>query len=115
MVSHLGIVKRKYYKPSNATLINKDHDMRLSWEGDAESIEINETDYNLQQCDCDSPSEHTINGRRIDLEAHLIHKSKSGKFVVISIIYKLGHADSFLTQGIVDPRMSEIGNHKYGQ
>ncbi|XP_047331098.1 alpha carbonic anhydrase 7-like [Impatiens glandulifera] len=130
MVSHLGIVKRKY-KPSNATLVNKGHDMQLSWKGDAGFIKINKTEYELQQCHWHSPSEHTINGIRFDLEAHLVHKSKSGKYAVISIIYKLGHADSFLTQlkedlidlqdtlhlermvGIVDPRMIEIGSHKY--
>ncbi|XP_047331093.1 alpha carbonic anhydrase 7-like [Impatiens glandulifera] len=130
MVSHLGIVKRKY-KPSIATLINKGHDMQLSWKGDAGSIKINETEYELDQCHWHSPSEHTINGQRFDLEAHLVHKSKSGKIAVISIIYKLGHADYFLSQlkedlidlkdklemekmvGIVDPRMIEIGNHKY--
>ncbi|XP_047309794.1 alpha carbonic anhydrase 7-like [Impatiens glandulifera] len=130
MVSHLGILKR-IYRPSNATLINKGHAMQLSWKDYAGSIEIKETKYELQQCHWHSPSEHTINGTRFDLEAHLVHKSKSGKIAVISIIYKLGHADSFLTRlkedlinikdtleiertvGIVDPRLIEIGSHKY--
>ena len=36
----------------------------MKWEEDAGSIEINGTDYLLQQAHWHSPSEHTLNGRR---------------------------------------------------
>jgi carbonic anhydrase len=37
---------------------------QLKWEGGAGSIEINGTEYVLQQCRWHLPSEHTINGKR---------------------------------------------------
>ncbi|KAJ6715742.1 CARBONIC ANHYDRASE [Salix koriyanagi] len=39
VVSHLGRLNRSY-KPANATLRNRGHDMMLKWEGDAGSIDI---------------------------------------------------------------------------
>ncbi|KAJ8751532.1 hypothetical protein K2173_016766 [Erythroxylum novogranatense] len=130
IVSHLGRLNRSY-KPSNATLRNRGHDMMLKWEGDAGRIHINGTDYALKQCHWHSPSEHTINGRRFDLEGHMVHESSEGKVAVVGIMYKIGRPDSFLSSildrlqeingteeketiaGIIDPRQIKIGSRKY--
>ncbi|XVF05708.1 hypothetical protein REPUB_Repub05bG0195700 [Reevesia pubescens] len=130
IVSHLGRLNRSY-KPSNATLINRGHDMMLRWEGEAGTIEINGTEYVLQQCHWHSSSEHTINGRRYDLEVHLVHESVDGKVAVIGIMYKIGRPDSFLQSlldhleaitditegersvGVIDPRHIKFGSRKY--
>ncbi|KAH9660675.1 alpha carbonic anhydrase 7 [Citrus sinensis] len=95
VVSHLGRLKRSY-KPSNATLKNRGHDMMLQWEGGAGTLRINGTEYVLQQCHWHSPSEHTINGQRFALEAHMVHVSQDGKIAVVGIVYKIGRPDSFL-------------------
>ncbi|XVF46303.1 hypothetical protein PTKIN_Ptkin03bG0017000 [Pterospermum kingtungense] len=130
IVSHLGRLKRSY-EPSNATLKNRGHDMMLSWEGGAGAIEINGTEYVLNQCHWHSPSEHTINGRVYDLEVHLVHESADGKVAVIGIMYKIGRPDSFLASladhlaaitditegqaevGVIDPRDIKFGSRKY--
>ncbi|XVE59073.1 hypothetical protein DITRI_Ditri05aG0015600 [Diplodiscus trichospermus] len=130
IVSHLGKLKRSY-KPTTATLKNRGHDMMLKWKGDAGAIEINGTEYALQQCHWHSPSEHTINSRRFDLELHLVHESADGQFAVIGIIYKIGRPDPFLSSltnhlaaitditegerevGVVDPRDIKFGSRKY--
>ncbi|KAL9413162.1 hypothetical protein AB3S75_041766 [Citrus x aurantiifolia] len=130
VVSHLGRLKRSY-KPSNATLKNRGHDMMLQWEGGAGTLRINGTEYVLQQCHWHSPSEHTINGQRFALEAHMVHVSQDGKIAVVGIMYKIGRPDSFLesisdhlTQvagsneretvvGVIDPRGIKIGSRKY--
>ncbi|XWS53301.1 hypothetical protein CRYUN_Cryun11dG0145200 [Craigia yunnanensis] len=130
IVSHLGRLKRSY-KPSNATLRNRGHDMMLRWEGEAGAIEINGTEYVLHQCHWHSPSEHTINGRRYNLELHLVHESADGKVAVVGIMYKIGRPDSFLSSlvdhlaaitdvtegervvGVIDPRHIKIGSRKY--
>ncbi|CAK9165207.1 unnamed protein product [Ilex paraguariensis] len=96
IVSHLGRLKRDY-KPSNAILINRGHDMMLRWESGGGHIYINETQYTLNQCHWHSPSEHTINGRRYDLEVHLVHESMDGRTAVFGIMYKIGRPDSFLS------------------
>ncbi|XP_047331104.1 alpha carbonic anhydrase 7-like, partial [Impatiens glandulifera] len=129
-VSHLGRMKRNY-KPSNATLLNRGHDMMLKWKDGAGIMEINGIDYELKQCHWHSPSEHSVNGKKFDLEAHLVHESKSGMVAVIGIMYKLGRPDNFLSQindhlgklvyaldvekvvGMIDPRAIKIGSRKY--
>ncbi|KAG6708100.1 hypothetical protein I3842_06G062900 [Carya illinoinensis] len=130
IVSHLGRLNRNYH-PSNATLKNRGHDMMLEWEGGAGYIEINGTQYVLQQSHWHSPSEHAINGRKFALELHMVHESSDGKFAVVGIMYTIGSPDSFLSSirhqlsdvagnseevtamGIVDPNNIEMGSRKY--
>ncbi|CAK9171396.1 unnamed protein product [Ilex paraguariensis] len=130
IVSHLGRLKRDY-KPSNATLINRGHDMMLRWENGGGHIYINGTQYTLNQCHWHSPSEHTINGRSYDLEVHLVHQSANGRTAVFGIMYKIGRPDSFLSMmgkdlkaladirglervvGTIDPRQIKLGSRKY--
>lgn len=130
IVSHLGRLNRSY-KPGNATLRNRGHDMMLKWESGAGTIEINGTEYELNQCHWHSPSEHTINGKRLALEVHMVHESLDGKVAVVGILYKIGRPDSFLSSltkqlqsvagtyerdtvvGVVDPRNIKIGSRKY--
>ncbi|XP_060197064.1 bifunctional monodehydroascorbate reductase and carbonic anhydrase nectarin-3-like [Lycium barbarum] len=109
VVSDLGIL-RKYYKPSNATLLNRGHDMMLRWEGDAGYVKINGTQYQLKQCHWHTPSEHTINGKRFNLEAHLVHESSDGKTAVIGIIYQIGRPDSFLS--MIEKDLKALANTK---
>ncbi|KDP44024.1 hypothetical protein JCGZ_05491 [Jatropha curcas] len=130
VVSHLGKLKRSY-KPSNATLKNRGHDMMLEWENGAGTIEINGTEYVLRQCHWHSPSEHTIDGGRFALELHMVHESQDGKVAVVGIMYIIGRPDSFLSSlteklrevsgteeeetvvGIVNPKDIKIGSRKY--
>ncbi|KAK3205967.1 hypothetical protein Dsin_020013 [Dipteronia sinensis] len=130
VVSHLGRLRRSY-KPSNSTLRNRGHDMMLKWEGGAGSLNINGTEYVLNQCHWHSPSEHTINGQSYDLEVHMVHESADGKIAVVGIMYTIGRPDSFLASltnrlrdiggtsdieraaGVVDPRHIKLGSRKY--
>ncbi|GLT56803.1 hypothetical protein SLA2020_298200 [Shorea laevis] len=99
VVSYLGTLKMSY-KPSNATLKNRGHDMKLSFENEVGSIEIracsNGTEYELKQLHWHSPSEHTIDGFSLDLELHMVHESQDGKAAVVGIMYKIGRPDPFL-------------------
>ncbi|XP_010470127.1 PREDICTED: alpha carbonic anhydrase 2-like isoform X1 [Camelina sativa] len=88
----------KDYKPCNATLINRGHDMMLRFEEEegSGSLKINGTEYKLLQLHWHSPSEHTINGRRFALELHMVHESKNGSMAVVTVLYKIGRPNSFL-------------------
>ncbi|CAK7343222.1 unnamed protein product [Dovyalis caffra] len=104
----------------------------VQWEGydKVGSIQINGTKYFLQQCHWHSPSEHTINGRRYDMELHMVHTNPDQKIAVIGYLYKIGKPDAFLSKllkditsmtdqklerdmGIVDPREIKLGGKKY--
>ncbi|XP_010521744.1 PREDICTED: alpha carbonic anhydrase 7-like [Tarenaya hassleriana] len=130
IVSHLGRLKRDY-RPSNATLKNRGHDMMLRFEDGAGRIHVKGRPYTLRQIHWHSPSEHTINGKRFALELHMVHESKNGRFAVVTILYKIGRPDTFLQSlengleevsdkheaekniGIIDPKKIKFGSRKY--
>ncbi|GMP84876.1 hypothetical protein CsSME_00038233 [Camellia sinensis var. sinensis] len=125
----------KNYKPSNATVKNRGHDISVQWTvGEAGSIKINGTEYQLQQGHWHSPSEHSINGRRYAMELHLVHvnpqENGEDKIAVIGVLYRIGRPDSFLSQlprnildmidmkeerhsGVIDPREIKMGGKRY--
>ncbi|GMH08149.1 hypothetical protein Nepgr_009989 [Nepenthes gracilis] len=123
----LGKLK-KYYKPAPAAVNPRGHDIAVTWKGDAGIIIINGTVYKLMQCHWHSPSEHTFNGSRYNLELHAVHSSSDGKKAVISVTYKYGRPDPFLAKmvpyiaslgkeekdvGIVNPRDIKLSSRKY--
>ncbi|TYI87348.1 hypothetical protein E1A91_D04G128800v1 [Gossypium mustelinum] len=118
IVNKAGELK-KTYKPCDAILRNRGHDISLKWHNcDAGLININGTEYSLQQVHWHSPSEHTINGARYALELHMVHHSTDPNFnhsvAVIGLlyffslpefcinIYKLGAPDAFLSKLITN-------------
>ncbi|KAL1813237.1 hypothetical protein ACET3Z_023302 [Daucus carota] len=88
-----------FYQPSNTTLLNRGHDIALEWKGDAGSIEINGINYRLQQVHWHVPSEHTVDGKRYDLERHAVHVNlDTNETAVIGALYQIGEQDPFLSQ-----------------
>ncbi|KAJ4907357.1 Alpha carbonic anhydrase 7 [Raphanus sativus] len=116
IVSHLGRLTRDY-KPANATLRNRGHDMMVRFEEGPGSIKINNIEYQLHQLHWHSPSEHTINGRRFALELHMVHESINGSMAVVTVLYKIGKARLFsqleVNIGIIDPKDIKFGSRKY--
>ncbi|KAL2933898.1 Alpha carbonic anhydrase 7 [Bienertia sinuspersici] len=88
----------RFYKPSKAVLKNRGHDIEIVWKDENNKIEINGTDYILRQSHWHSPSEHTTNGKRYDLEVHMVHQSKDNSTAVIGLLYKLGKPNYFLSK-----------------
>ncbi|KAK1426060.1 hypothetical protein QVD17_14728 [Tagetes erecta] len=103
------------YKACNATVRNRGHDIMLQWEGDAGSIIINNTIYALKQAHWHSPSEHTINGKRYDMELHMVHLSVDNKIAVIAVLYNVGKSNHFLSKLAVNisSMIDQKGMHGY--
>ncbi|PSR98464.1 Alpha carbonic anhydrase [Actinidia chinensis var. chinensis] len=134
MIQKLKEINREY-KPANATVKNRGHDISLQWElGSAGSIKINGSEFFLQQGHWHSPSEHSINGRRYDMELHLVHvlpnPNVKNNIAVIAVLYKIGQPEPFLSQlmknissmadtkaersmGVIDPREIKLGGKRY--
>jgi carbonic anhydrase len=72
--------------------------LQLNFEGDAGSVTINGTVYYLKQLHWHSPTEHSVNGRRYDLELHMLHQSAEKKAAVIGVFYEIGAHDAFLNK-----------------
>ncbi|KAI4368758.1 hypothetical protein MLD38_017277 [Melastoma candidum] len=130
VVSSLGWLNRSY-RPSSAMLKNRGHDIMLKWEQGAGHIRVNGTQYVLGQCHWHSPSEHSVDGQRFDLELHMVHEGPNGEATVVGLMYKLGRPDSFLSLitshleaiayrgeverqiGTVNPKAIRLGSRKY--
>ncbi|KAK1607516.1 hypothetical protein QYE76_031189 [Lolium multiflorum] len=93
------------YRPAQASIINRGHDIMLNFEGDAGSVTINGTVYYLKQLHWHSPTEHSVNGRRYDLELHMLHQSAEKKAAVIGVFYEIGAHDAFPPQAGALPEM----------
>ncbi|KAL2514318.1 Alpha carbonic anhydrase 7 [Forsythia ovata] len=123
------------YKPSNATLKNTGFEISVNWNNDTGSIFINGTEYLLQQVHWHTPSEHTINGKRYDMELYMVHESfdlnVQNRTTVIGVLYKIDRPDEFLSKlnksissligkkgeerelGIIDPNVIQAESQSY--
>ncbi|XXG50535.1 hypothetical protein AAC387_Pa02g4527 [Persea americana] len=127
IMPELGRLRRNY-KPALATLTNRGHDIMLKWKQEAGTITVDGVKFHLTQCHWHSPSEHSFNGSRYQLELHMVHESRRGDIAVVGSIYKYGKPDPFLSKliphirdleedekdvGIVNPRETKIGARRY--
>ncbi|CAJ1913014.1 unnamed protein product [Sphenostylis stenocarpa] len=118
----------KNYKPAPAVLKNTGHAIMMKWNGNAGQININGTYYKLIQCHWHTPSEHTLNGRKFELELHVVHQNSKGETAVIGIWYIIGRPDRLLSKllsnlkslgdkdidlGVINPGIIQFGSRKY--
>ncbi|MCP2025980.1 carbonic anhydrase [Flavobacterium sp. HSC-32F16] len=66
-------------------VINNGHTIQFDFDS-GDFIIINGERYELKQFHFHESAEHTIKGVRYPLEIHMVHKSKTGKFAVVSIM-----------------------------
>ncbi|KAF3441800.1 hypothetical protein FNV43_RR15715 [Rhamnella rubrinervis] len=97
----LGPLKLSY-SPTNVILKNRGHDIAIQWEENAGTLDVNGIVYSLKQTHWHSPSEHTIDGKRYDMELHQVYVSQDhnleNKIIVIGVLYELGYHDEFLSK-----------------
>ncbi|XLT48996.1 hypothetical protein HN873_041600 [Arachis hypogaea] len=90
-VAKLGPLNLNYNPSNYNTLKNKGHSIQLEILDPTSSLQINGSRYILKQLHWHSPSEHIIDGRRLDLEVHLVHQTPTtNQIAVIGILYRIG-------------------------
>lgn len=109
LVRGLGYLNHSY-RPAQASIVNRGHDIMVRFEGDAGSVSINGTAYYLRQLHWHSPTEHSLNGRRYDMEMHMVHESAQNKAAVIGVFYQVGAHDAFLHK--LEPYLEMIADKK---
>ncbi|CAF1791521.1 hypothetical protein Bca4012_047043 [Brassica carinata] len=102
-----------YYKPVEATLKNRGYDIMVSWDDDAGKIVINNTDYQLVQSHWHAPSEHFLNGERLAMELHMVHKSEAGHLAVIGVLFREGAPNAFISR--IMGKINTIANIQDGE
>lgn len=82
--------------------------VRVNHEGDSR-MRVGAREYTLSQAHAHYPSEHTIEGERFPLEIHLVHEREDGGFAVLSVLYRLGAANTAI-QTMVDGAPRSVGS-----
>lgn len=109
LMPQLGYLNYSYL-PTEASIVNRGHDIMLRFEAGAGSLSINGTAYYLRQLHWHSPTEHTVNGLRYDMEMHMVHQSAENKTAVIGALYQIGGHDAFLHE--LEPFIKKIADTK---
>ena len=107
-ISDAGI----YFNYNNVDLdiVNNGHTIQVNISGDNESV-INGKKYKLLQFHFHAPSEHTIDGKPIAMEAHLVHIAADGELAVIGVLMKEGAFNPFIEK-IFNNMPTDAGKHK---
>jgi carbonic anhydrase len=65
------------------------------------TLQINGDRYELVQYHFHAPSEHAVNGRLADVEAHFVHMNAQGATAVVGVFYRLGSEPNALLDRIL--------------
>jgi carbonic anhydrase len=77
--------------------------------GVSDTLQIDGDHYQLTQYHFHAPSEHAVNGRRADVEAHFVHTSAQGAQAVVGALYFIGRESNALLDRILLAAPSTAG------
>ena len=84
------------YKSCIFDSIDNEHTVEFDY-SPGSILELAEKRYELKQFHFHSPSEHTIDDQRYDMEIHFVHKSLTGKdLAVVALLVKSGEGNSLI-------------------
>ncbi len=83
------------YKAMPLKVLNNGHTVQCNATAGGH-VTLDGTKYELLQFHFHHPSEHAIDGRRFDMEAHFVHKSEAGVLSVLGVMIAPGAANKAL-------------------
>ena len=79
------------YQPSELAVENTGHVVEVPIPDDVrDTLQIGGASYKLAQYHFHAPSEHAINGRLADVEAHFVHMNAEGATAVVGVFFHIG-------------------------
>jgi len=79
------------YGPSELAIENTGHVVEVPIPaGVTDTLRIGDDSYQLTQYHFHAPSEHAINGRLADVEAHFVHQNSQGDIAVVGVFFRIG-------------------------
>ena len=76
---------------SELTVENTGHVVEVSIPtGVRDTLRLDGDRYELEQYHFHAPSEHAINGRLADVEAHFVHRDAHGAIAVVGVLFRQG-------------------------
>lgn len=85
------------YKPSRVMMVNNGHTVQYNYEPGS-YLTVGGKRYEALQMHFHAASEHTVNGVRYPLEAHIVHKADDGSLAVLGILFKKGKENEILRE-----------------
>ncbi|MCX7173256.1 MAG: carbonic anhydrase family protein [Proteobacteria bacterium] len=85
------------YPQTGLSIVNNGHTIQINYAAEG-GASLGGKAYRLAQFHFHAPSEHTVNGKHLAMEAHLVHKDGEGHLAVIGLFFKEGRANPFLGQ-----------------
>ncbi len=73
------------YRRERIAALNNGHTIQHN-EAPGSFLFVGAEKFSLEQFHVHTPSEHTLDGKRFDLEIHFVHKSKTGDVVVVGVL-----------------------------
>lgn len=92
-------------------IIDNGHTIQVTVE-EGSTVAINDKTYHLKQFHFHSPSEHTVDGKHMPLEMHMVHQSDDTKLAVVSLMFEEGAANKNL-QDIIEHLPAKPGDSKH--
>jgi carbonic anhydrase len=92
-----GTVEIQYH-PTTVTWMNNGHTLQVNDPTHSNTIKLNNESYTLTQLHFHTPSEHTLQGRRFDMEGHLVHEGPDGKLAVIGFWIQKGQESKLFSE-----------------
>lgn len=83
------------YRPVPLRIVDDGHTIKVNY-APGSTVSIEGKRYELFELDFHKPSEEKISGKGHDMEAHLVHKGKDGKFAVIAILLDEGKENALI-------------------
>lgn len=80
------------YRPSRSTVENTGHSIQVNPEP-GNGIVVGAVRFELEQFHFHHDAEHTIDGVRLPLELHLVHRSEAGSLAVVGVLFREGPAN----------------------
>ncbi|MCG8403734.1 MAG: carbonic anhydrase family protein [Phycisphaerales bacterium] len=77
------------YHAAPLSIIHNGHTVQVSYPPGS-SISIGDKKYELLQFHFHTPSEHSLNGHRTEMELHFVHRSKDGHIAVVGVLLNTG-------------------------
>jgi carbonic anhydrase len=87
--------ERPHWEPVPLRVTNNGHAIQVD-DTAPSSFVVDGVSYRLAQFHFHSPAEHSIGGRTFDVEMHLVHKSDTGKLLVVGLLFATGSENTVL-------------------
>ncbi len=99
------------YAPSSGKVRNNGHSIQVDLgkpsKTSGNQLLVNGKAYDFKQFHFHTPSEHTINGRRAPMEAHLVHKNAQGQLAVVAVMIFAGGQNQLIDQMPIPPKKGD--------